>query len=132
MGGGEDLCPLRRNLPVFNIFFRSCGPFEWPLSHQKAPAFPPGSESLVPQGLDKEVAQRNGTLPVHNDGGHVIRIGSRDVLQPVGGDGEGILHILIGDIQGDLQDLALGGQRPCAGRRCWRIPVSWDLLLPIH
>ena len=22
-----DLCPLRRNLPVFNIFFRSCGPF---------------------------------------------------------------------------------------------------------
>ena len=36
------------------------------------------------------------------------RIGRRDVLQPVGGDGEGILHILIGDIQGDLQDLALG------------------------
>ena len=27
LGGGEDLCPLRRNLPVFNIFFRSCGPF---------------------------------------------------------------------------------------------------------
>lgn len=67
---------------LFSIFSSAAADLlaEWPLSHQKAPAFPPGSESLVPQGLDKEVAQRNGTLPVHNDGGHVIRIGRRDVL----------------------------------------------------
>ena len=62
---------------------------------------------LAVQSLDQQVAQGDGALAVHDHAGHLLGGGGGDVLQTLGGDGDGALHVLKADVQSQLQDIAL-------------------------